>query len=389
MGDWLLPFPPIGDIMKIPTPRKLRGKYYTRIRPLKGESFKEVLIPLETDSKHEARIRNSLVFNQRDMIANGCIPTIPWLTNEINTGYTLQKAICDYLSFLKTNGRKETTLERAEFCLKRYKDELGKSFLVKDQTAQHIETFKDTLKGEVSDQTININLTRIRAFINWCVDIKGVLENRPKTILIKVPEKAPSYLTETDMKNILKMKGLKRFWKDTFQLYWETGVRLREIFNGRIDGNWLVVDGEDSKSGRIREIYLQPHHIPTILKIQAKMTESTSSFKGLTDWYSIKFKRVVRKIGRDDLHFHNLRDTFAVMRYLETRDIYQVSKELGHSSVKVTEKYAKFQLRRLEQDFPILAKTYKARKTTENRDFGIRFWDTEYQNNDFTDEAFA
>ena len=84
-----------------------------------------------------------------------------------------------------------------------------------------------------------------------------------------------------------------------------------------------------------------------------------------------------------------MRDTFAVMRYLETRDIYQVSKELGHSSVKVTEKYAKFQLRRLEQDFPILAKTYKARKTTENRDFGIRFWDTEYQNNDFTDEAFA
>ena len=103
--------------------------------------------------------------------------------------------------------------------------------------------------------------------------------------------------------------------------------------------------------------------------------ENTSSFKGLTDWYSIKFKWVVRKIGGDDLHFHNLRDTFAVMRYLETRDIYQVSKELGHSSVKLTEKYAKFQLRRLEHDFPILAEAYKVWKKTENRDF--------------TDEAFA
>ena len=101
------------------------------------------------------------------------------------------------------------------------------------------------------------------------------------------------------------------------------------------------------------------------------MMKNTSSFKGLTDWYSIKFKRVVRKIGRDDLHFHNLRDTFAVMRYIETRDIYQVSKELRHSSVKVTEKYAKFQLRRLEQGFPILTKAYKIRKATENNDFGI------------------
>ena len=42
------------------------------------------------------------------------------------------------------------------------------------------------------------------------------------------------------------------------------------------------------------------------------------------------------------------------MRYLKTRDIYQVSKELGHTSVKVTEKYTKFRLRKLEQDFPNL-----------------------------------
>ena len=62
------------------------------------------------------------------------------------------------------------------------------------------------------------------------------------------------------------------------------------------------------------------------------------------------------------------------MRYLETRDIYQVSKELGHTSVKVTEKYAAFNLRKLAQDFPILARNYSAvggrmggRKRSERR----------------------
>ena len=58
-------------------------------------------------------------------------------------------------------------------------------------------------------------------------------------------------------------------------------------------------------------------------------------------------------IRREELHFHNLRDTFTVMKYLETRDIYLVSKELGHSSVKVTEKYANFtNFELLKQDFP-------------------------------------
>ena len=80
-----------------------------------------------------------------------------------------------------------------------------------------------------------------------------------------------------------------------------------------------------------------------------------------TDYYSKVFKKVVKALGKPHLKFHNLRDTFAVMRYLETRDIYQVSKELGHSTVKVTEKYARMSIRKIEQDFPTLAKNYTGR----------------------------
>ena len=51
-------------------------------------------------------------------------------------------------------------------------------------------------------------------------------------------------------------------------------------------------------------------------------------------------------------HFHCLRHTFAVRRYLQTRDIYLVKKEMGHASVTTTEVYAQFSLRRLTMDFP-------------------------------------
>ena len=53
--------------------------------------------------------------------------------------------------------------------------------------------------------------------------------------------------------------------------------------------------------------------------------------------------------------FHMLRHTFAVRKYLQTRDIYQVCKELGHTSIKTTEIYTQFSFARLEQDFPTLS----------------------------------
>lgn len=52
----------------------------------------------------------------------------------------------------------------------------------------------------------------------------------------------------------------------------------------------------------------------------------------------------------------SLRHTFAVREYLKTRDIYHVAQMMGHASVTTTEIYAKFNTRRLEQDFPDLVK---------------------------------
>ena len=66
--------------------------------------------------------------------------------------------------------------------------------------------------------------------------------------------------------------------------------------------------------------------------------------------------------GKTKFHFHCLRHTFAVRRYLQTRDIYQVKQEMGHSSVTTTEIYAKFSLRRLEMDFPSLVKSNNSRE---------------------------
>jgi hypothetical protein len=77
------------------------------------------------------------------------------------------------------------------------------------------------------------------------------------------------------------------------------------------------------------------------------------------------------------------------MRYLETRDIYQVSKELGHSTVKVTEKYAKISIRKIEAHFPLLAKHYNRNKMAKSSIMDTVTMDTKPSSSNFHEEGKA
>ena len=93
-----------------------------------------------------------------------------------------------------------------------------------------------------------------------------------------------------------------------------------------------------------------------------------NSHKGIIDTYSKEFKKCGKALGFSEHKFHNLRDTYAVRRWIETGDIHLVSKEIGHTSVTMTQKYADFNLRRLKVDFPSLKQIINSRlsKTVSN-----------------------
>ena len=65
---------------------------------------------------------------------------------------------------------------------------------------------------------------------------------------------------------------------------------------------------------------------------------------------------------------YNFRDTNAVLRWAIAGDIKMVSQEIGHTSVVMTEKYAKFNLRKLRDDFPSLKDRINLRLTPPNED---------------------
>jgi integrase len=153
---------------------------------------------------------------------------------------------------------------------------------------------------------------------------------------------------------------------------------LSEPFVGTLTGTVLIIPARYSKSRMEKQIELDVEHIPIVLEMQARFESWKNKvnkpvFKYFTDKYSKEFKRCCKAVGIDR-RFHDLRHTFAVRRYLMTRDIYQVMKEMGHSKISTTEIYSKFNDRRLETDFPILAGMYN--KTAKIGGNGYPLMDT-------------
>ena len=81
---------------------------------------------------------------------------------------------------------------------------------------------------------------------------------------------------------------------------------------------------------------LQEHFNAWRSKVTVKKT------KYFADKYSKEFKRLLNLCELEG-KLHDLRHTFAVRRYLITRDIYQVMKELGHTKVTTTQIYTEFE----------------------------------------------
>ena len=353
------------------TPYPRGTNWYARIRWYEDNVRREKTVALKTKNRRVALKRLYEVESSESDIIHGKQPVFSWKTT-IKPIIDLSSAVSEYLIYLKNNGAKQTTIERAQLCMNNVMKSIGSTYPIKAINADKIEYIKQHFSGNLSDTGINMILSRLRGLLNWCKDIKEIIPNTPKIRFIKVPKKIPAYLTEQNLNDIMELNTLDQHHKDAFRMYQETGMRLREPFKGEIDGNWLIISSDDSKTGLYREIHLNEGHKRIITEMQNKVKFSRSSFINETGKYSKMFKKVVRSIGREDLHFHNLRDTFAVMRYLETRDIYQVSKELGHTSVKITEKYAQFNLRRLAQDFPHLADNYLVRDSSRKNGMGAK-----------------
>jgi len=380
--------------------RMLKDKYYARIRTWDGIKQNEDLIPLKTSNRIEALERLIVVNKKEKDLKNGINFLFSWMNDDNKESvvrYTISKAISEYLKSRKNDGLRGGTLEIYERALDKFEKICGKNLPIENTTSNNIEMFKKLFSTN-SKEYLNINLRALRTFYNWLYD-KELIETLPKLKTVKIPNKLPTYFNEYEWQSIINLDVNKiktknknqvipnlEHYKRVWMFYYKTGCRLSEPFYGRLDGNWLIVDTDKSKTNTIREIELSDDLINIYYELIDKMNEHLKKYTSKKDFikrYSRVFKQCCRYVRINDKHFHHIRHTFAIRRYLELRDIYEVMKELGHSSVTTTEIYTKFNLRRLEQDFPSLMKIDKTiQNVTKKVIRDTEFRDTAYLNNE-------
>ena len=339
--------------------RKMRGKWYARVRVWDGIRQKETLIPLRTKSKVSARERLTKVNSYERDIKNGIDFTFPWLNDDGKTVVkylTVAEAGNEFIETRRGDGLQESTLRRNMHSLNSLFRVVGKTYSVERVSIDTIENFKAEYQGVHSKQGININLRLIKTFLNWC-EAKGYIDKAPKFKPVKVPDAPPSYLTDGEFADIMALDELDSFYKQVFFFYRETGLRLSEPYKGRLEGTWLVIGADATKQKREHEVELSEDLIK-IWRLMMFQYDAWVKRNRNPKNFTLKISKIFRwaclKAKVENHKFHDLRHTFAVRMYLITNDIYKVKQLMGHSSVTTTEKYAKFNRRRLASDFPSL-----------------------------------
>lgn len=361
--------------------RKLKGRYYARVyvKDCNG-NWKDKLIPLNTDQIVKAEVRRTEVRQFEQLIKAGGEFIPSWSNNgkaEVKQ-YTLPDAINDFIKARKGDGLRASTLELYKQSLDILIPITGKRLPVKDITGEHIDSYKSRFvnkKKKLSPVTLNMRLRSIKTFLFWLKE-RGKIECVPVIKQINTGNSKPIYLTNDQFNKILETLdelGMKDptepdHLRRVFHFYRETGCRRSEPFDGEINGNFLTIKADTAKGHSERDIYLNDNQIAVLLEMRKRVDEKVRRLSRgklskidkikstAIGRYSRLFKDSCKKAEITGRKFHSLRHTTAVRLYLATRDIYRVMKQLGHSSVTTTEVYSKFDIKRLEQDFPDLVK---------------------------------
>ena len=340
------------------------GSWYARVQWWEDKSRKEKYVSLRTSSKVSAHERIAEVNKVEDDIKQGMEFSFPWESDSTTTKvqrYTILDAVEKWLSQRSSEGIRHSTIKRNRYSLESLMSHIGTSMPLSKVSTSMIDSYRNhCIHKGMKANGININLRAIKTFFNWCVK-RELIEKNLFVDMVSKPKELPLYIPDRLFDELMQLKWLDDNYKTAFSFYRDTGCRRSEPFLGELHGDWLLIGGNETKQRMDKELSLSHINLERITEMRAFL----ESYKGTLDsWIgnlSKTFLKAMREVDSQDTkyHLHCLRHTFAVRRYLQTRDIYLVKQELGHSSVVTTEIYAKFSLRRLEADFPSLVNSTK------------------------------
>jgi len=325
--------------------RKLRGKWYVRIR-FQG---KEKLIPTHTKIQRDAEIilrkyqqnEQEVKLNLTDSLIERNI-TILYCIDYFTHHYQIERGITD-----STMNSYKLALDDFIRCFRHIErmNELNK---------QHYPILIDYLKRRYNPTTVNIRLRGIRTLLNYIED-KEIIRKKPfKVGQVKIDKHPPKLLTPQELDSIYAQVQDPKLMA-AFKTLEVTGMRVGEIKNSRRDGGYIII--YKSKGRKERFVPIKEEHISDY-----ELTKET----GYSDsWISHSFSRFVKRCGISEKKtLHSLRHTYAYRKLIEMGNIQLVRDLLGHSSVVVTEIYTQMPQEYLKQIFEKKESEYAVQGST-------------------------
>ena len=203
------------------------------------------------------------------------------------------------------------------------------------------------LDGTMAPQTVHHTLADVRCLLRYAVDA-GEIPSVPwrRDLMPRIAEQAPKRLTDAQMERIFRFARPKEAL--CIQLAVETGIRWNELrtlqWRHVLEDPWPHLLLENTKSGRVRRVPLTAGAREAIDGLR-RITQSVfvSPYR-MTNPCSIAYRIRDRmpKENRVRWHWHQLRHTFA-SRYVERGgNLVALQRLLGHTTNRMTERYANF-----------------------------------------------
>lgn len=221
-----------------------------------------------------------------------------------------------------------------------------------DLKKEDIQTYIEYRLRVVSSYSVRRDIHSFSSAFKWAVSKKYLKENISKGLpLPKLPEILPIYFTYEEFDTLVRSVENKNLL-DIIIFAVSTGLRQSDLINLRweqinFSNRTFILDNRYTltKSRRVHVLPLNKTAFEIMERRKAQaMLPFVFAYNGnrvKQDFICKKFKKLVLKAGLNPkLTFHTLRHTFATRLVQKGVPIYQVSKLLTHSDIRVTQMYA-------------------------------------------------
>lgn len=255
--------------------------------------------------------------------------------------------------------KKSATVRTEDIAIRKwFLPEFGKAAISDIGFTEIDKLHQAMVKSELSPRTIQYKMAMLRQIFNHAIDTGHYQGGNPAArVKVSVPDNSRiRFLSREEAGKLLHtLKTRSEELHNLAFISLNCGLRAGELFNL----TWDCVDWEkklltikDPKNKKTRRAF-PPDSVFEVLRQVQRTSDTSLVFPDKRNGQkrsqvSHIFRKTVEQLGlndgvtdrRDRVCFHTLRHTFASWMVEAGTDLYTVKELMGHSSIKMTERYA-------------------------------------------------